>query len=67
MNITVGDTLVMKKKHPCGSFCFTVMRTGMDLKVKCNGCGHEIMLPRFKIERNIKQIISTQGDTTNIE
>ncbi|MDO4742602.1 MAG: DUF951 domain-containing protein [bacterium] len=66
MNINVGDTLIMKKKHPCGSCSFTVLRTGMDIKIKCNNCSHEVMLPRFKIERNIKQILSKEDNITNI-
>ena len=57
MDIRLGDKLKMKKKHPCGSFVFTVMRVGMDFKLKCDGCSHEIMIPRVKAERNIKSII----------
>ncbi len=57
MDIKLGDKLKMKKKHPCGSFVFTVLRVGMDFKLKCDGCSHEIMIPRVKAERNIKSII----------
>ncbi|MDR1001910.1 MAG: DUF951 domain-containing protein [Oscillospiraceae bacterium] len=60
MDVLVGDILHMKKKHPCGSFEFEVLRVGMDFKVKCRGCGHEIMTPRRKIEKNIKKIERTQ-------
>ena len=56
MDVRVGDKLSMKKKHPCGSTTFTVLRIGMDFKIRCDGCGHEIMAPRVKIERNIKNI-----------
>ena len=56
MDVRVGDTLYMKKKHPCGADTFTVLRIGMDFKIRCNGCSHEIMAPRVKIERNIKKI-----------
>ena len=56
MDVRVGDVLNMKKKHPCGSTTFTVLRIGMDFKIRCDGCGHEIMAPRVKIERNIKKI-----------
>lgn len=58
MDIKVGDILQMKKKHPCGSFRFSVLRIGMDFKLKCVSCGHEIMIPRVKAERNIKCVIS---------
>lgn len=57
MDVRVGDTLYMKKKHPCGADTFTVLRIGMDFKIRCDGCSHEIMAPRVKIERNIKKII----------
>lgn len=57
MNVNVGDTLIMKKKHPCGSFEFSVLRVGMDFKIRCAGCGREIMQPRAKTEKNIKEII----------
>lgn len=58
MDIKVSDQLVMKKPHPCGSNRFTVLRIGMDFKLRCNGCGHEIMAPRSKIEKRIKTVIS---------
>ena len=56
MDIAVGNILVMKKPHPCGSKEFTVTRIGADFKLRCNGCGRELMLPRSKVEKNIKQI-----------
>lgn len=56
MNVNVGDIIVMKKPHPCGSKEFEVLRIGADFKIKCTVCGHEVMLPRTKAEKNIKQI-----------
>ena len=56
MDGQVGDVLVMKKKHPCGENQFLVLRSGMDFKLRCIGCGHEIMIPRSKAEKNIKSI-----------
>ena len=60
MDVNVGDTLVMKKNHPCGSNRFLVLRAGMDFKIKCEGCSHELMTPRIKVERNIKKIIKKE-------
>lgn len=57
MDVRLGDKLIMKKKHPCGSDSFTVLRIGMDFRIKCDGCGHEVMVPRSKTEKNIKKII----------
>lgn len=60
MDIKVGDKIIMKKPHPCGVNRFTVLRIGMDFKLRCMGCGHEIMAPRSKIEKRIKSIISEE-------
>ncbi len=57
MDVQVGDVLKVKKPHPCGNDLFEVLRVGMDFKIKCQKCGHVIMLPRVKIEKNIKKII----------
>lgn len=57
MDVRLQDILVMKKAHPCGSKEWLVLRTGMDFRLRCQGCGHEVMLPRFKAEKNIKQIL----------
>ena len=56
MDIRVNDVLVMKKAHPCGSDRWLVLRTGADIKMRCMGCGHELMTPRFKIEKNIRAV-----------
>lgn len=60
MDIKVGDRLIMKKSHPCGNDTFSVLRVGMDFKLRCEGCGHEVMLARTKAEKNIKRIIPTE-------
>lgn len=56
MDIRVGDILTMKKEHPCGEKRWLVLRIGMDFKLRCMGCGHEVMGPRSKFERNVKKI-----------
>lgn len=66
MDIRVDDILVMKKKHPCGSTDgadrMLVLRTGMDLRLRCQGCSHTFMIPRGKIEKSIKAVIRN-GET----
>lgn len=57
MDIRVGDVITMKKQHPCGERNFLVTRVGIDFKIKCLGCGREIMAPRTKIEKNIKGVL----------
>ena len=51
----VGDIVKLKKKHPCGSFEWEILRVGADFRLKCQGCGHQIMVAR-KIEKNTKDL-----------
>ena len=60
----VGDLLELKKPHPCGSRRWLVLRVGMDFKLRCAGCGHELMLPRSKAEKAVKKIIPKQEADT---
>jgi hypothetical protein len=57
MDVRLQDILVMKKEHPCGSREWLVLRTGMDFRLRCQGCSHEVLLPRSKAEKNIRQIL----------
>ena len=54
--VQVGDTISTKKKHPCGSFEWTVIRTGADVKIKCNGCGRIVMLPYEEFIKRVKKV-----------
>lgn len=63
MDVRVGDVLELKKVHPCGSKTWQVLRVGMDFRMKCQGCGHELMLPRSKAEKVIKKIQRTEEPT----
>ena len=57
MDIKLNDILVMKKEHPCGGKEFLVLRAGMDFRVRCVKCNREVMVPRQKIEKNIKKVL----------
>lgn len=57
MDVRVGDVLELKKAHPCGGKRWLVLRVGMDFRLRCQECGHELMLPRVKAEKAIKKII----------
>ena len=57
MDIWVGDILKLKKEHPCGSKEWLVLRTGADLRIRCAGCGREVMLSREKVEKGIRRIL----------
>ena len=67
MELHLHDKVELKKQHPCGSNTWEVLRVGMDIKLRCTGCGHELMLPRSKVERSIKKILphteGTEGGT----
>ena len=56
MDIQLGDVLTMKKAHPCGEKQWLVLRTGADLRLRCLGCGHEVMGVRGRFEKNVRQI-----------
>ena len=56
LNYEVGDTVRLKKKHPCGSFEWEILRVRADFRLKCAGCGHQIMIPRKQVEKNTKEL-----------
>ena len=66
MDIQVGDTLTMKKPHPCGEKRFKVLRIGSDIRLVCEGCGRDMTLPREKVEKSIRKIISVPAEPDKI-
>lgn len=56
MEYNIGDVVRLKKKHPCGSFQWEILRVGADFRLKCVGCGHQVMLARKLVEKNTKEI-----------
>ena len=60
MNYGLGDVVKMKKKHPCGSDEWEIWRMGMDIGIKCCGCGRKVMIPRRKFEKSAKKIVSSK-------
>ena len=61
MELKLNHQVELKKQHPCGSKVWTILRVGMDIKLRCEGCGHELMLPRSKAEKAIKKILDEEG------
>ena len=57
-----NDTLELKKKHPCGSSLFRVVRVGSDVRIICQGCGRDLTLPREKLEKSIKRTVGKEND-----
>ena len=60
INSKVNDIVRMKKKHPCGSDTWTILRVGMDFGIKCNGCGHFVMIPRPKFIKMAKEVLNNE-------
>ncbi len=54
MDLQVGDEIKMKKKHPCGENRWRLLRVGMDIRMECMGCGHQVMLPRKQVEKGFR-------------
>ena len=65
MDIKVNDILEMKKAHPCGEKKFLVLRAGMDFRIRCVKCEREVMVPRVKVEKNIKKVLR-DGEIVNV-
>lgn len=57
MDIRLGDVLRLKKGHPCGSQEWLVLRIGADFRLRCQGCGHEVMIAREKLEKRVRRIL----------
>ena len=61
LKISSGDILELKKPHPCGERQFDVLRTGSDIRIVCKTCGRDMTIPRIKLERSVKKIISPES------
>ncbi len=55
LKIEVGDIIELKKNHPCGNSLFKIARVGSDVRIICQGCGHDMTLDRIKLEKAIKK------------
>lgn len=62
IRFAVGDRLLMKKKHPCSSDVFHVMRVGSDVRLVCTGCGRDMTFPREALEKMIKKVLPSTED-----
>jgi hypothetical protein len=53
----LGDIVEMKKQHPCGTNEWKVIRMGADVRIKCEGCQHSVMIPRRDFEKKMKKVL----------
>lgn len=58
MDLQVGDIIQTKKRHPCGSDQWEILRVGMDFRLRCQGCGRLILIPRLKVEKSLKKVVA---------
>ena len=63
MDLRLHDLVELKKPHPCGGTRWEILRVGMDIKLRCQGCGHELMLPRSKAEKSIRRVLTKEEPT----
>ena len=58
LKLELGDVVQMKKKHPCGGDLWEVVRTGMDIRIKGQKCGRQVLMPRETFEKRVKKILT---------
>ena len=61
MEYEVGDIVKLKKQHPCGSQEWEILRVGADFRLKCMGCGHQVMMPRRQVEKSTRELKNAAG------
>lgn len=54
---SLNDIVEMKKQHPCGTNAWKIIRMGADIRIKCEGCNHSVLIPRREFEKKVKKII----------
>ena len=62
VQVTTGDSVTMRKPHPCGSYEWNVTRTGADIGLQCVTCGRRVMLTRDDFERRVKKVASSRNE-----
>ncbi|WP_100486588.1 DUF951 domain-containing protein [Sporolactobacillus pectinivorans] len=56
----LNDVVEMKKAHPCGTNQWKIIRMGADIRIKCLGCGHSVLMPRSEFQKKIKKVIESK-------
>ena len=60
VEFTLGDEVIMKKPHACGTNLWIISRNGADIKIKCSNCGREVMMDRLEFMRKLKKVIKNE-------
>ena len=56
----LNDEVIMRKQHACGTNLWTIIRMGVDIKIKCNECGREIMMDRLEFQKKLKKVLNDE-------
>ena len=59
ITLQINDIIEFKKPHPCGSTNWKILRTGVDFKLSCEGCGRQIMISRLDVTKRIKKVVTS--------
>jgi len=57
----LNDIVEMKKQHPCGTNAWKIIRMGADIRIKCEGCQHSVLIPRKEFEKKMKRLLKQAG------
>lgn len=60
------DVVMMKKQHACGENRWEIIRLGMDIRIKCQKCGHSVLIPRARFDRLVRKVLESKEDNTEI-
>ena len=66
-DVLTGDVIRTRKAHPCGCDEWTVIRTGADIKIRCNRCGRIVMMDRDTFLKRRKALIARSGQSDQTE
>ena len=58
----LNDVVEMKKQHPCGTNEWKIIRMGADIRIKCEGCQHSVLIPRREFEKKMKKVLKRAGE-----
>jgi hypothetical protein len=67
VDFRLGDTVELRKPHPCGSYTWEVVRLGADIGLKCTTCGRRVLLPRSTLERRMKRFLERGPEVTAVD
>ncbi|MBM7645519.1 hypothetical protein JOD45_001730 [Scopulibacillus daqui] len=60
ISFDLNDIVEMKKPHPCGTNRWKIIRMGADIRIKCQGCGHSVLIPRSQFKKKLKRVIEDE-------